>query len=203
MRKPIGILCDPQCAAKVWIDQLVSSTPSENLRDVLCRLVVALLTVRGYHLKAACKPIRLECAADRLDRKSPSIRLCYHVIDVPTIADLFGCKKDLLEHSHPLVLVPRSGLASLMQLAKRSKLRRRITIFGLEGFFTQAILFLAIEKRRTPFEIWKAVIDEYNHCPNAEVIPSIRLKPIRRQDLFKRRRRDDPVAHANVVGGGR
>lgn len=174
--KGLEISCDRNHAVSAWLCEVLAEAPRSSLRDVLVRLVGALLRVRPGPISRKLRPLRLRQPATSCFGDFKLGHVSYHVADVPASSQLYWCKRDLGAHRFPVLLVPRSKMRKAYLLAGQAGIRQRLTIFALEDFFSHRVLFQALDQRHPPFAIWESIIRDYNRRIETTSVPAINLK---------------------------
>jgi len=174
-REVVEISCDPKHTVALWLSELLTKTPKANLRAVLARLVGALLRARGAPIKA-----KSNGSGDRVHTDGSGDfnfrRVSYHIAATPTSVQFRECRRDLAANRFPVLLLPRLRVHEAYELAERVGIRRRLTILPIESFVCHSLLLQALEQHRPMFNVWKAIIADYNYRIEITFLPAIKLK---------------------------
>ncbi len=167
----IKILCDPSAAASKWISQVIADAPPIFRSEILLNILRVLNFARGIQ--------RHEKEGGYTSYRGDSNGLCwltigrvfYYIIDVPQSSYLGKWREDINSNYLPVLLVVSSQLSHLRRIARQERILDRLTLFALEPFLNQAILFHSLGKRAAVFESWRTVIEMYNRQAINTVLP--------------------------------
>jgi|SRR6185369_2226432 len=138
-----------------WVNSILTLADDESVGLIAKHLVSAVLEIR---FKAQPSSASVRHSKPTSTNALTVGSLNYYVTSAPSAAVIRDCKQSLSIGRKPILLVPNTQIGRAVELAKKARTVRRISIFGIEDYIAFDIITMSCEAQVKPVEIFKGIL---------------------------------------------
>lgn len=153
---------DPHTSPLSWVKSIFSSADHASAGLIASYLVEAVLRIRYLTLDVRVVSKRVATVQSQRSSTLTVGSLRYHIATKSAVAEIRACKQSLSAGHQVAFLVPNEEVNRAVALAKKSRIEKRISIFGIEDYLSNDIILISGGRKVECIDTFRDVLYEYN-----------------------------------------